>query len=103
MAIDPDNKPRHRVDFDNGKSAQTRWQVQERHANSTRMQLFPLTGRTHQLRVHMNALGHVILGDEFYAEGEALGAADRLLLHAEEVAFQHPDGRHVKFTAPCPF
>jgi len=103
LAIDPDNKPRHRVDFDNGKPAQTRWQVLERHENSTRMQLFPLTGRTHQLRVHMKALGHVILGDEFYAEGEALGAADRLLLHAEEVAFQHPDGRHVKFTAPCPF
>lgn len=103
LAIDPDNKPRHRVDHEHGKAAQTRWQVLDRHENSTRMQLFPLTGRTHQLRVHMKALGHVILGDEFYAEGQALGAADRLLLHAEEVAFHHPDGRHVKFTAPCPF
>ncbi len=103
LAIDPDNKPRHRVDPDNGKPAQTRWQVLQRHQNSTRMQLFPLTGRTHQLRVHMKALGHVILGDAFYAEGDALASADRLLLHAEEVAFRHPDGRHVKFTAPCPF
>jgi tRNA pseudouridine32 synthase/23S rRNA pseudouridine746 synthase len=51
----------------------------------------------------MKALGHVILGDEFYAEGEALSAADRLLLHAEELSFRHPDGRSVTFTAPCPF
>lgn len=103
LAIDPDNKPRHHVDHENGKPAQTRWHVLHRDRNATRLRLFPLTGRTHQLRVHMKALGHVILGDEFYAEGEALAAADRLLLHAEELAFRHPDGRDVKFTAPCPF
>ncbi|MHC5233960.1 pseudouridine synthase [Brucella sp. LJL56] len=103
LAIDSDNKPRHRVDHDHGKPAQTRWQVLDRGDERTRLRLFPLTGRTHQLRVHMKALGHVILGDEFYAEGEALAAADRLLLHAEELAFRHPDGRDVTFTAPCPF
>lgn len=103
LAIDPDNKPRHRVDHAHGKPAQTRWQVLGRSENTTRLRLFPLTGRTHQLRVHMKALGHVILGDEFYAEGEALAAADRLLLHAEELSFRHPDGRAVSFTAPCPF
>ncbi|WP_139973877.1 pseudouridine synthase [Brucella anthropi] len=103
LAIDPDNKPRHRVDHDHGKRAQTRWQVMDRGEHKTRLKLFPLTGRTHQLRVHMKALGHAILGDEFYAEGEALTAAKRLLLHAEELAFQHPDGRSVSFTAPCPF
>lgn len=103
LAIDPDNKPRHRVDRDNGKPAQTRWQVLERGENTTRLRLFPLTGRTHQLRVHMKAIGHVMLGDEFYADGAALSAADRLLLHAEELAFRHPDGRDVKFTIPCPF
>lgn len=103
LAIDPDNKPRHRVDHDNGKPAQTRWQVLERGENTTRLRLFPLTGRTHQLRVHMKAIGHVMLGDEFYAEGAALSAADRLLLHAEELAFRHPGGRDVKFTIPCPF
>lgn len=103
LAIDPDNKPRHRVDHDNGKPAQTRWQVLERGENTTRLRLFPLTGRTHQLRVHMKAIGHVMLGDEFYADGAALSAADRLLLHAEELAFRHPDGRDVKFTIPCPF
>lgn len=103
LAIDPDNKPRHRVNHDNGKPAQTRWQVLARGENTTRLRLFPLTGRTHQLRVHMKAIGHVMLGDEFYADGEALRAADRLLLHAEELAFCHPDGRSVKFTIPCPF
>ena len=103
LAIAPDNKPRHRVDHDHGKPAQTRWQVLDRSEHTTRLRLFPLTGRTHQLRVHMKAFGHVILGDEFYAEGEARAAADRLLLHAEELSFRHPDGGIVTFTAPCPF
>ncbi|MBK3745477.1 RNA pseudouridine synthase [Paraburkholderia aspalathi] len=103
LAIDPDHKPRHHVDHVNGKPAQTRWQVLGYGENSTRLRLYPLTGRTHQLRVHMKALGHVILGDEFYADGAALIAADRLLLHAEELSFRHPDGSDVKFTVPCPF
>lgn len=103
LAIDPDNKPRHRVDHDHGKPAQTRWRVLGYGENTTRLRLFPQTGRTHQLRVHMKALGHVILGDEFYAAGPALAAADRLLLHAEELSFRHPDGSDVTFTAPVPF
>lgn len=103
LAIDPENKPRHRVDYENGKPAQTKWQVLERDENFTRLRLFPLTGRTHQLRVHMQALGHVMLGDAFYAQGEALAAADRLLLHAEELTFRHPDGCDRTFKVPCPF
>lgn len=103
LAIDPDNKPRHRVDPDHGKPAQTRWQVIGYGENTTRLHLFPLTGRTHQLRVHMKALGHVILGDEFYAGGAALAAAPRLLLHAENLSFRHPDGMDASFTAPVPF
>lgn len=103
LAIDPDNKPRHRVDYSHGKQAQTRWQVIARDEKTTRLRLFPITGRTHQLRVHMKALGHVILGDEFYAEGNALTVADRLLLHAEHITFRHPEGHAVTFTAPCPF
>jgi tRNA pseudouridine32 synthase/23S rRNA pseudouridine746 synthase len=51
----------------------------------------------------MKALGHVILGDEFYADSAALAAADRLLLHAEHLTFRHPDGEDVSFTAPVPF
>lgn len=103
LAIDPDNKPRHRVDTEHGKPAQTRWQVIRRGENTTRLRLFPLTGRTHQLRVHMKALGHVMLGDEFYADGEALSAANRLLLHAEQLSFRRPDGSDVTFTSPVPF
>lgn len=104
LAIDPDNKPRHRVDRENGKPAQSLWRVLERLAlPATRLSLAPLTGRTHQLRVHMQALGHPILGDEFYAEGEALSAAARLMLHAQEVGFRHPDGRDVSYAVPCPF
>lgn len=103
LAIDPENKPRHRVDPDHGKPAQTRWQVIGRGDHTTRLRLFPLTGRTHQLRVHMKAIGHVILGDEFYAEGEALSAAGRLLLHAEHLSFRRPDGTDATFTAPVSF
>ncbi|MGE7370574.1 pseudouridine synthase [Neorhizobium sp. NPDC001467] len=103
LAIDPDNKPRHRVDTDHGKPAQTRWQVIGYGEHTTRLRLFPLTGRTHQLRVHMKAVGHVILGDEFYAHGAALAAADRLLLHAEHLSFVRPDGSSASFTAPVPF
>lgn len=103
LAIDPDNKPRHRVDHEHGKAAQTRWQVLDYGEKTTRLRLTPLTGRTHQLRVHMKAIGHVILGDEFYAEGAALEAADRLLLHAEELSFRYPDGHIARFTILCPF
>lgn len=104
LAIDPDNKPRHRVDHANGKAAETDWQVLERlPLPATRLRLHPKTGRTHQLRVHMKAMGHPILGDEFYADGEALAASPRLLLHAERLGFRHPDGHDVSFTIPCPF
>ncbi|GAK69682.1 pseudouridine synthase [Agrobacterium rubi] len=104
LAIDPDNKPRHRVDHETGRASQTEWQVLDRlPLPATRLRLHPLTGRTHQLRVHMKAIGHPILGDVFYADGDALKAADRLLLHAEELSFRHPDGRDVTFNIPCPF
>jgi tRNA pseudouridine32 synthase/23S rRNA pseudouridine746 synthase len=103
LAINPDNKPCHRVDHEHGKPAQTRWRVLGYGENTTRLRLLPLTGRTHQLRVHMKALGHVILGDEFYADGAALTGADRLLLHAEELSFRHPSGSDITFAAPVPF
>lgn len=104
LASDPDNKPRHRVDWAEGRPAQTEWRVLERlPLPATRLELRPLTGRTHQLRVHMKALGHPILGDEFYATGEAFSAAPRLLLHAEQLSFKHLDGQHVTFHVPAPF
>ena len=87
----------------NGKPAVTEWKVTKRGDNETRMRLMPKTGRSHQLRVHMLALGHPILGDPFYADGEAL-AFPRLMLHSEELKLKHPeDGRGLKFRAKAPF
>ena len=104
LATDWENKPRQRVDHENGRPSQTEWQVIGREAGLTRLRLVPLTGRTHQLRVHMLALGHPILGDAFYATGEALAAAERLQLHAEMLGFFHPDDhRLMEFVSPAPF
>lgn len=103
LATDWENKPRQRVDHERGRASQTEWQVIERETNATRVRLTPLTGRTHQLRVHMMSLGHPILGDQFYATGDALAAAERLQLHAEELGFTHPDGTPMKFVSPAPF
>lgn len=104
LATDWDNKPRQRVDHENGRPAQTEWVVLEREASATRVRLHPLTGRTHQLRVHMKAIGHVILGDAFYAGPEDFAAADRLQLHAAELGLTHPTtGEFMTFVAPTPF
>jgi tRNA pseudouridine32 synthase / 23S rRNA pseudouridine746 synthase len=104
LATDWDNKPRQRIDFERGRSAQTQWEVLAREGGVTRLRLVPLTGRTHQLRVHMQALGHPILGDAFYATSDALAAADRLQLHAEMLGFTHPeDDRPMRFVVPTPF
>ena len=104
LATDWENKPRQRVDWENGRASQTEWTVLEREAQATRVSLNPLTGRTHQLRVHMLAIGHPRLGDQFYSTGEALAAAERLQLHAEMLTFYHPDdGREMTFTSPAPF
>jgi tRNA pseudouridine32 synthase/23S rRNA pseudouridine746 synthase len=104
LATDWENKPRQRVDYERGRSAQTRWEVLAREGGITRLKLIPLTGRTHQLRVHMQSIGHPIVGDAFYATGEALAAADRLQLHAEMLGFAHPDDGHpMRFVVPAPF
>jgi len=104
LAVDWENKPRQQVDHVNGRPAQTDWWVLAREPGITRVKLVPRTGRTHQLRVHMMALGHPILGDAFYATGEAKTATDRLQLHAEELGFSHPgDGKPRDFVVPAPF
>jgi tRNA pseudouridine32 synthase/23S rRNA pseudouridine746 synthase len=72
--------------------------------NSARVELKPITGRSHQLRVHMQALGHPILGDRFYATPEALAMAPRLQLHAEMLTITHPVfGSSMTFKAPADF
>ena len=104
LATDWDNKPRQRVDYERGRASQTEWTVLQREDAVTRVRLLPLTGRTHQLRVHMKAIGHVILGDAFYGDARTQAAADRLQLHAAELGFTHPTtGEFMTFTAPLPF
>lgn len=108
LAIDPDRKPRHHVDHVHGRPAQTLWRVLAREDHGgravTRLELRPLTGRTHQLRVHMAASGHTILGDVFYGDKDIIAAAPRLQLHAQSLSILHPaDGQARVFTAPCPF
>lgn len=91
LICDWPNRPKQKVCFETGKSAQTEYQVLSRDPdNSTRVLLTPITGRSHQLRVHMLSLGHPILGDRFYAHDEARAMADRLQLHAQELLITHP-------------
>jgi tRNA pseudouridine32 synthase/23S rRNA pseudouridine746 synthase len=104
LAYDPANKPRQRVDHENGRPSVTEWEVIDAADGSARLRLRPLTGRSHQLRVHLAAIGHPILGDPLYATGAALAAAPRLLLHAETLALAHPGhGGRVELHDPCPF
>lgn len=104
LIVDWPNRPRQHVNHETGKPARTDWKVLGLDPDgTTRVRLFPLTGRSHQLRVHMQALGHPILGDPLYAEGPAR-EFPRLMLHAESLRFAHPEtGRGVTFTAPVPF
>jgi len=91
LICDWPNRPKQKVCFDTGKAAQTHYQVLSYDDDNTaRMLLTPVTGRSHQLRVHMQSLGHPILGDSFYATPEALAMSSRLLLHAQELAITHP-------------
>lgn len=90
LICDWPNRPKQKVDFEYGKPSLTRWRKLDSDGASSLLQLTPVTGRSHQLRVHMQAIGHPILGDPFYAHGDALAAAPRLLLHAQELGFEHP-------------
>jgi tRNA pseudouridine32 synthase/23S rRNA pseudouridine746 synthase len=103
LIVDWPNRPRQMVDHENGKQAVTDWRVVRARDGETRVRLMPRTGRSHQLRVHMLALGHPILGDAFYATGPARDFP-RLMLHSETLQFRHPDGgRGMRITAKCPF
>ncbi|MBT2132303.1 RluA family pseudouridine synthase [Aliiroseovarius lamellibrachiae] len=103
LIVDWPNRPLQHVNHETGKQALTDWKVMRFEGGNTRVRLFPKTGRSHQLRVHMLALGHPILGDPFYAKGEARDAP-RLMLHAESLRLRHPDGgRGMNFRAKVPF
>jgi tRNA pseudouridine32 synthase/23S rRNA pseudouridine746 synthase len=103
LIVDWPNRPRQMVCHETGKPAQTDWKVLRDEGENTRVALKPLTGRSHQLRVHMLALGHPILGDPLYATGKARDYP-RLMLHAEELRLRHPmTGAAMTFRAPVPF
>jgi tRNA pseudouridine32 synthase/23S rRNA pseudouridine746 synthase len=104
LRCDWERRPLQMVDHEQGKQAITRWEVIERLSNATRVHLFPKTGRSHQLRVHMLWMGHPIAGDRFYADEAALSLSDRLMLHAEELAFTHPaSSEPLHFVELAPF
>lgn len=104
LRTDWPNRPLQMVDHKEGKPALTDWEVIDDDGETSRIRLQPLTGRSHQLRVHLKELGHVILGDRFYAKGLALTAAPRLCLHAKTLSLRHPTGGEWQtFTAPVPF
>lgn len=103
LIVDWPNRPRQKVCHETGKAAVTDWRVQRYGEDETRVRLMPKTGRSHQLRVHMLALGHPILGDPLYAEGRARDYP-RLMLHSEELRLRHPDGgAGMSFRAKAPF
>lgn len=104
LIVDWPNRPRQHVNHETGRPAQTDWRVLGHDPDgTTRVRLYPLTGRSHQLRVHCQALGHPILGDPLYATGAARDFP-RLMLHAESLRFRHPEsGKGMTFSAPCPF
>ncbi len=92
LICDWPNRPLQKVCFESGKAAHTRYQVLQRDLENktTRLLLEPVSGRTHQLRVHMLSLGHPMLGDGLYAPADVLAKAPRLLLHAQELWLNHP-------------
>ncbi|MCL9780575.1 bifunctional tRNA pseudouridine(32) synthase/23S rRNA pseudouridine(746) synthase RluA [Vibrio sp. S4M6] len=91
LICDWPNRPKQKVCFEHGKPSKTLYQVVEREDKCCVVRLLPITGRSHQLRVHMQALGNPIVGDEFYAGEEALAFSERLQLHAAELSFYHPE------------
>ncbi|MBM3362601.1 MAG: RluA family pseudouridine synthase [Betaproteobacteria bacterium] len=101
LAADWPNRPRQMIDWDRGRPSQTRWRVLQRGNNFSRLLLEPVTGRSHQLRVHLQALGHPIIGDPLYAPQ---APAHRLMLHACRLELEHPStGCALIFESPAPF
>ena len=101
---DFDRPPRHMVDRVNGRPARTNWRLVESSAEGSRLEINPITGRSHQIRLHLAALGHPILGDNLYAPDDVRAMSARLLLHAERLSLEHPRGRgRMTWRSVCPF
>lgn len=104
LICDWPNRPKQKVDHEHGKQALTLYRVLECGESSTLVELTPITGRSHQLRVHMLALGHPILGDRLYAHDKALTISPRLQLHAQMLTINHPNsGESITFKSKSPF
>lgn len=104
LAADWPNRPLQKVDAEHGRPSTTRWQVLAHEGGHTRLALEPVTGRSHQLRVHLQAIGHPLLGDALYAPPEVQALAPRLLLHAGELRLAHPaTGEPLAFASRVPF
>ncbi len=106
IAKDPPNSPLQKICHIEGKPAQTRFTVLERMQvpNATRIMFRPESGRTHQLRIHSQQIGHPILGCDLYATDEAFHMADRLMLHASSICFDHPVSKaRITGESLCPF
>lgn len=106
LICDWDRRPLQKVDYENGKYARTDYQVMgyEPEENTSRVKLHPLTGRSHQLRVHMLSCGHPIIGDRFYASEQLQAKSSRMLLHAWTLSFLHPFTQEkLTVEAPLPF
>lgn len=98
IAADPDNRPKYKICTQTGKPSLTDYKVLEVMDDSTRLSLHPLTGRSHQLRLHLQAIGHPIWGDVFYADAQTIAKSPRLLLHATQLKFVHPStGERLEF------
>ena len=104
LIADWPNRPRQMVSWERGKPSITDWEVIAREEAATRLALHPVTGRSHQLRVHCWAMGHPIIGDRIYAMDDVFTAAPRLQLHAWKLGLRHPkDGQPMTFESACPF
>jgi tRNA pseudouridine32 synthase/23S rRNA pseudouridine746 synthase len=106
IVVDWPRRPLRIIDAERGKASQTRWRAVafDAPSHSTRVELEPVTGRSHQLRVHLQALGHPILGDRLYAPADVQARAPRLLLHACALGFVHPvSGLSLQFDNSVPF
>ncbi|MEE4191799.1 MAG: pseudouridine synthase [Halieaceae bacterium] len=104
IAPDWSNRPRQKICAERGKAALTRYQVITREADRSRLLLKPVTGRSHQLRLHLASIDHPILGCDLYAHAQALGMAQRLLLHARSLGFTHPaTGQWLEHECPPEF
>lgn len=104
MRCDWPNRPRQMVCYEFGKKSLTRWRVLEYIEGNTRVELLPFTGRSHQLRIHCDALGHPILGDNLYGTEYSQDATEQLCLHAQSLSFSHPcTNEMMTFTSPAAF